>query len=68
MPFDKYISFGEMFSDEEKYITDSSKKIEPLSVVLDRERNIIYAERFGLSEDSLFEEIMSLFFKTRKPR
>lgn len=68
MPFDKYISSEEMFSDEEKYITDSSKKIEPLSVVLDKERNIIYAERFGLSEDSLFEEIMSLFFKTRKPR
>lgn len=67
MPFDKYISFEDIFSDEEKYITDMAKKVDPLTLVLDQGADIIYAERLGLSENDLHDEIMNLFPKTKEP-
>ncbi len=59
IPFDLFFS-GYIFSEEEKYLTDSSIKKDPFSIVLDSACNIIFVEKTGMSDDELKQEIFSL--------
>ncbi len=56
MPFDKYIS-EDIFTDEEKYITDTSLKVDPLTVVLNRERKVVFVEELLTKEREILELI-----------
>jgi peroxiredoxin len=49
MPFDKYIT-GYLFSNEEKYISDPAKKNDPLTIILDKRRSVIFIEEVGIGE------------------
>lgn len=60
MPFEKYIS-DDIFSDEEKYITESSLKTDPLTVVLDRRRKFVLVEGYGMDENRIIKSIEEVF-------
>jgi len=49
MPFDKYVT-GYLFSDEEKYISGPAKKNDPLTIILDKKRSVIFIEEAGIDE------------------
>lgn len=63
LPFPKLIYFGDFFSDEEKYITNPNKKIDPLIFLLNREMNVIFIESPGESESAIKDEILQLIQK-----
>lgn len=56
MPFEKYIS-EDIFTDEEKYITDDSLKTDPLTILLDRERKVIFIEKLGMDEKEMLRSL-----------
>jgi len=56
MPFEKYIS-EDIFTDEEKYITDTSLKVDPLTIVLNGEREVVFAEKLLMKEKKILELI-----------
>lgn len=57
MPFRKF--FGrDIFTDEEKYITDDNLKCDPLTVILDKDKRVIFIEKPGLTEDEVYFELI----------
>jgi arsenate reductase-like glutaredoxin family protein len=56
IPFEKYIS-EDIFTDEEKYITDTSLKVDPLTIVLNGEREVVFAEKLLMKEKKILELI-----------
>lgn len=65
MPFEKYIS-EDIFTDEEKYLTDSSLKTDPLTVVLDRGRVTVSLEEKGAEEKVILGNVISFFLSTKE--
>lgn len=57
MPFDKFIS-DDIFSDEERYVTDGSIVPDPFTVVLDKQRKVILIEQPNASEQILSASII----------
>jgi len=57
MPFDKYISLEKIFSDEEEYITDSSIKTDPLTILMMDNKEIEFIENVGMKEIEICKEI-----------
>ena len=57
MPFEKYVT-GYLFSEEEKYITDPGKKNDPLTIVLDKERKVIFIENTSGDEKTFKEQLL----------
>lgn len=64
MPFEKYFS-DYLFSEEEKYITDPSQKNDPLTIILNKKRNVVFIEEAGIDEKSFFSELFQ-FISRRK--
>ncbi len=56
MPFEKYIS-EDIFTDEEKYITDDSLKTDPLTILLNTERKVVFVEELGMKDKEILELI-----------
>ncbi len=63
MPFEKYIS-DDIFTNEEKYVTEDSLKTDPLTVVLTGNQKVIFLEKTGLTEEQLFNRVLK---KVDKP-
>jgi len=59
-PFDKIICYDEIFTEEEKYISDSSFRLNPVTLVVEPNMEVIFIERFGMGEDSLIENLKGL--------
>lgn len=59
MPYSKYIS-SDVFSREEKYITDFSKKTDPLTIVLNKNRKVIFIEWVGIKDKEFSKEISKI--------
>lgn len=57
MPFSKFISSQDIFSDEEKYITDSSKKSDPLTIVLNEKREVVFLEKPQMKNELVMKNI-----------
>jgi len=57
MPFDKYISLEKIFSDEEEYVTDSSQKTDPLTILMMDNKKIEFIENVGMKEIEICKEI-----------
>ena len=57
MPFEKFFT-DDFHTDEENYITDSSYKTDPLTIVLDREKKAIYIEEPGEKETLVLSNIL----------
>lgn len=60
LPFKKVFCYSEVYSDEEKYISDNSMRLDPLTVIVDTTLDIIFIEQFGMSEEELIENIKRL--------
>jgi peroxiredoxin len=56
MPFGKYIS-EDIFSDEEKYITNDAKKRDPLTIILNEQRNVVFLEGLENEENIIMKNI-----------
>lgn len=65
MPFEKYIS-EDIFTDDEKYITDDSLKTDPLTIVLNKKREIEFIEEVGMGEQEIMERILKFIMKGSK--
>lgn len=57
IPFDKFIS-SDVFSDNEKYVTFDNYKTDPLTVMLNKERKVVFLEKTGESEESIMENLI----------
>ncbi|MDQ1352584.1 MAG: hypothetical protein QG657_2890 [Acidobacteriota bacterium] len=57
MPYDTYIT-KYLFSEEEKYITDKDLKTDPLTILLDKEKKIVFMEEAGISEENLSTRLL----------
>lgn len=57
MPFEKYIS-NDIFSDDEKYVTDDSLKTDPLTIILNSDRKVVFLENSGMTEEQFSKEIL----------
>ncbi len=57
MSFDKYISLEKIFSDEEEYVTDSSLKTDPLTILMMDNKGIEFIETVGMKEIDICKEI-----------
>ncbi|NIR08617.1 MAG: hypothetical protein GTN82_24620 [Candidatus Aminicenantes bacterium] len=57
LPFKKVFCYSDVYSDEEKYISDNSMRLDPLTVVVDTTLDIIFIEQFGMSEQQLIENV-----------
>jgi hypothetical protein len=64
MPFEKFMA-GYLFSEEEKYITDPSQKNDPLTIILNKKRNVVFIEEAGIDEKSFHGELLQ-FISRRK--
>jgi peroxiredoxin len=60
LPFKKVFCFSKVYSDEEKYISDNSMRLDPLTVIVDTTLDVIFLEQFGMSEEELIENIKRL--------
>jgi len=56
MPFAKYIA-QDIFSDEEKYITNNSKKTDPLTIVLNERKEVVFLEEPGMKNEVVMQNI-----------
>ncbi|MHB8093327.1 MAG: redoxin domain-containing protein [Candidatus Aminicenantales bacterium] len=56
MPFDKYI-IEDFLSDDQKYITDESKKADPLTIIINTNREIVFVESIGMTEREISERV-----------
>lgn len=57
MPFEKYIALKDIYSDDEKYVTDASLKTDPLTVVLDSINQFLFVERPGMEEAAVLDRV-----------
>lgn len=60
MPFDIYIS-EDFFTDEEKYITDQSIKLDPLTLVLNKKREVIFLKDARTNEKEILGSLKDIF-------
>lgn len=60
LPFSRVFCYSDIYSDEEKYIADSSMRLDPMTVVIDANSDVIFIEQFGMSEEALIENIKKL--------
>jgi hypothetical protein len=59
IPFAKFIS-DDIFTDNHKYITDDTLKVEPFTIVLDKNRRPIFVEELGMTEDLIHDVIFQI--------
>ena len=57
--FDIYLT-EDLLTDDEKYITDESLKIDPLTIVLNKKREVKFVEDSGIKEEEFIESIMEI--------
>jgi peroxiredoxin len=60
IPFNRVFCYSDIYSEEEKYIADSSMRLDPMTVVIDTNADVIFIEQFGMSEEELIEKIKKL--------
>jgi len=60
IPFDIYFS-EDLFTDNEKYITDESMKIDPITVVLNETREVVFLEKLNISEKEILDSLLNIF-------
>jgi hypothetical protein len=48
-----------------KYVTDISKRVDPLTVVMNRERRIIYSDAGTTPEQRIYEQLISILKRKR---
>jgi thiol-disulfide isomerase/thioredoxin len=60
MPFSRFFCYSDIYSEEEKYIADTSMRLDPMTVVIDNNSVVIFIEQFGMSEKDLIEKIKKL--------
>jgi len=61
LPFGKFISMEDIFTEEEKYITDDSLKLDPLTVVINQDRSMVFMEHMGMKEAEIGTLIANIF-------
>ena len=59
MPFDQFIA-DDLFSNEERYVTDDSVVPDPFTVVLDKKRNVIFVEPVNELESDLAAAVLKI--------
>ncbi|MBE3145171.1 MAG: hypothetical protein IMZ61_14825 [Planctomycetes bacterium] len=64
LPFDKYI-FKNFLSDNNIYLTSEAKRCDPWTIVIDRDRTILFAESLGSTESQLIKDIADVLKKNR---
>jgi len=57
--FDIYLT-EDLLTDDEKYITDESLKIDPLTIVLNKKRGVKFVEDLEIKEEEFIERIMEI--------
>lgn len=62
--FEIYLT-EDLLTDDEKYITDESLKIDPLTVVLDKKKEVKSVEGSGIGEQEIIERIMKILLEKR---
>lgn len=62
LPFNKFFA-KDIFTLEEKYITDDDLKNDPLTVVLDKHKRVIFIEQPGMTEEDVFNAIESILIQ-----
>lgn len=60
LPFSRVFCYSDIYSEEEKYLADSSMRLDPMTVVIDANSDVIFIEQFGMSEEALIENIKKL--------
>jgi peroxiredoxin len=60
IPFSRVFCYSDIYSEEEKYIADISMRLDPMTVVIDTNTDVIFIEQFGMSEEELIEKIKKL--------
>lgn len=63
MPFDKYISQDDIFTEDEKYITDPSLKTDPMTIVLNMKKEILFIEQIGMNELDVNKKIAEIILE-----
>lgn len=63
MPFEKYIS-DDIVSENEQYFTGKPLIIDPYTVVLNKERQVIFVEGINMPEEDIISNTVSLIKKT----
>jgi hypothetical protein len=58
MPFEKYFA-DYLFSEEEKYITDPEMKSDPMTIVIDKKRMIVFLQEAGMTEEHFSAKLLN---------
>jgi len=61
--FKSYISFEDAFSESEQYVTDDSMKLDPITIIIDKDRILRQVDYMGINEEELFERIRTHSFE-----
>lgn len=62
LPFEIFFA-KDIFSNDEKYVTDEDLKNDPLTIVLDRHKRVIFIEQPGMSEKDVYHSLESIIFQ-----
>lgn len=62
IPFDIFFS-EDLFTDEEKYITDPSLKLDPVTIVLNKTRKIVFLEDMNMNEKEILNSLMKILLR-----
>jgi|GEM_PF-1472271 len=60
IPFRKFISYEDAFSETEKYITDGDKKLDPVTIIVHKDRSIEIINTLGIEEAKIVEKLFAL--------
>ncbi len=54
LPFNVYISLEDIFTDEEKYVTDPSLRLDPFTILINENREFVFTEAIGMNEKEVY--------------
>jgi hypothetical protein len=65
IPFEKFIA-EDIYTNEEKYINDENLVLDPFTVLVNNNKNIVFIEKNGMSERDIFSGILTIIKRKAK--